>query len=220
LIIRLLLLAILTPVVWVAAYAVLNPPTTVLILQEGRRLGSVERDWRDLSDISPHLVRAVIAAEDARFCDHWGVDIDALRQAWREGESGGRLRGASTISQQTAKNAFLWPARSWTRKGLEAGFTLLIEALWSKRRIVEVYLNIAEFDAGVFGAEAAARHYFGVSAADLSLTQSARLAAILPNPRQRSAARPSARTAKRARAIADGAETLRLQGRAVCATQG
>ncbi|MEM0942904.1 MAG: transglycosylase domain-containing protein, partial [Pseudomonadota bacterium] len=126
--------------------------------------------------------------------------------------------GGSTISQQTAKNVFLWPDRSWLRKGLEAGFTILIEVTWPKRRILEVYLNVAEFDEGVFGAEAAAWHYFNRPAAELSLTQAARLAAILPDPKGRSAARPGAWTQRRARQIASGAETLRQDGRAACIT--
>ena len=202
-------------VAWVALYAVVPPPTTVLIEMERWRLGGVARDWRGLDAISPHLVRAVIAAEDARFCDHWGFDLAAIQAAVAERERG-RVRGASTISQQTAKNAFLWPAPSWPRKGLEAGFTGLIEALWSKRRVMEVYLNVAEFGPGVFGAEAAARHWFNRGAAGLTPAQAARLAAILPAPRARSAARPSAFVAGRARAIAGGAETIRAEGRDAC----
>lgn len=202
-------------VAWVALYAVVPPPTTLLIEGERWRLGGVERQWRRLDAIAPALVRAVIAAEDARFCDHWGFDLKAIEAAVAERERG-RVRGASTISQQTAKNAFLWPAPSWTRKGLEAGFTVLIEALWTKRRIMEVYLNIAEFGEGVFGAEAAARHWFNRSAADLTPAQAARLAAILPAPRARSAAQPSAFVAGRARAIAGGAETIQAEGRDAC----
>jgi len=202
-------------VAWVALYAVVPPPTTVLIEMERWRLGGVARDWRGLDAISPHLVRAAIAAEDARFCDHWGFDLKAIEAAVAERERG-RVRGASTISQQTAKNAFLWPAPSWTRKGLEAGFTVLIEGLWSKRRVMEVYLNVAEFGPGVFGAEAAARHWFDRKAAELTLAQAARLAALLPSPRTRDAARPSAFVAGRARAIAGGAETIRAEGRDAC----
>jgi monofunctional biosynthetic peptidoglycan transglycosylase len=200
---------------WTALYAVANPPVTLLMLLEWRRLGDIERSWRDLEAISPNLVRAVIAAEDARFCDHRGFDLDAIRQAIAEREDG-RFRGASTISQQTAKNAFLWPRSDWARKGLEAGFTVLIEAIWGKRRIMEVYLNVAEFGEGVFGAEAAARRWFDRSAAELTLAQAARLAAILPSPRARNAARPSAFVAGRARSIAGGAETIRAEGRDAC----
>ncbi len=202
-------------VAWVALYAVVPPPTTLLIETERWRLGGVERTWRGLDAISPDLVRAAIAAEDARFCDHWGFDFAAIEAAVAERERG-RVRGASTISQQTAKNAFLWPAASWTRKGLEAGFTVLLEALWSKRRVMEVYLNIAEFGEGVFGAEAAARHWFNRPASELTLAQAARLAALLPSPRTRDASRPSAFVASRARAIAGGAETLRAERRDAC----
>ncbi|MEM8754619.1 MAG: monofunctional biosynthetic peptidoglycan transglycosylase, partial [Pseudomonadota bacterium] len=169
--------------------------------------------WRDLDAISPHLPLATMGGEDARFCAHYGFDFEEIRKALAEED---RRRGAATLTQQVAKNAFLWPDASWTRKGLEAGFALLIEAMWPKRRIMEVYLNVAEWDEGVFGAEAAARRYFGVSASDLSLRQAALLAAILPNPKGRDAAGPSDFVARRAGAIADGAETLRRNGGSDC----
>lgn len=205
---------------WVASYRVIDPPGGYYMAAEWLRLGKIERQWTDLSAMSPHLPRAALAAEDAGFCGHWGFDVDAIQAALEANAEGKRLRGGSTISQQVAKNLFLWPERSWLRKGLEAGFTVLIEAMWPKRRIVEVYLNIAEFDTGVFGAEAAARRYFGRDAASLTLDQAAHLAAILPNPKDRSAARPGPFTAKRARAIADGAETLRQTGGADCVERG
>ncbi len=213
--VRLALWAVLLAVLWVAAYRVIDPPGGFYMASEALRLGGVERDWRDLDEIAPSLARSVMAAEDARFCDHMGFDFDAIREAIEERERG-RFRGASTISQQVAKNAFLWHGRSWARKGLEAGFTVLIEALWPKRRIIEVYLNTAEFGVGVFGAEAAARHHFGRDAARLSAEQAARLAAVLPNPKERSAAAPSAFVAKRARAIRAGAATLEAGGRDAC----
>lgn len=198
---------------WVAAYAVINPPGGFYMLSEWIRLGGIERDWADLDEISPHLGRAVMAAEDARFCEHWGFDLEAIGEAL-EARGRGRVRGASTISQQVAKNVFLWHGRSWLRKGLEAGFTVLIEALWTKRRILEVYLNIAEFGEGVFGAEAAARHYFGRPASELTLSQAARLAAVLPSPKKRD---PRGGTvARRAGAIAEGARTLEASGRDGC----
>ncbi|GAA0585784.1 monofunctional biosynthetic peptidoglycan transglycosylase [Halomonas salifodinae] len=159
---------------------------------------SIEQQWRPWGELSDHAKLAVIAAEDQRFPVHRGFDLVELRRAWEASRNGARLRGASTLSQQTAKNLFLWSGRSWARKGLEAWFTLLIEALWPKERILEVYLNIAEWDTGVFGLEAAAQHYFGVSAAGLSPHQASLLAAILPNPRGRNAARPSAQVAQRA----------------------
>ena len=200
---------------WAALGAVLNPPTTYLIERERWRLGSVRREWRDLDAIAAALVRAAMAGEDARFCAHRGFDLVEIERALSD-RGRGRPRGASTISQQTAKNVFLWPAQTWTRKALEAGFTVLIEAFWSKRRIMEVYLNVAEFGEGVFGAEAAAQAWFGVPASRLSPQQAARLAAILPSPRTRDPVRPSAFVAQRARAIADGAETLRVAGRDRC----
>ncbi len=214
---RLILLAMAVPTLWVLAYRWIDPPGGYYMATEWWRLDTFEREWRDIGEMSPHLVRSVIAAEDANFCAHWGFDIEAIRAAMKANEEGRSLRGASTISQQVAKNVFLWPERSWVRKGLEAGFTLLIEAFWPKERIVEVYLNMVEFDTGVFGAEAAAQHYFGLPAAELSLTQASRLAAVLPAPKNRSAADPSANVRKRARSITAGAETLRADGRAGCA---
>lgn len=151
----------------------------------------IRQDWRPWGELADSAKLAVIAAEDQRFPDHHGFDLIELRRAVEASLSGGDLRGASTLSQQTAKNLFLWTGRSWVRKGLEAWFTLLIETLWPKERILEVYLNIAEWDDGVFGLEAASRHYFGVPASRLSNAQASRLAAILPNPRGWSASRPS-----------------------------
>ncbi|MEQ6916897.1 monofunctional biosynthetic peptidoglycan transglycosylase [Halomonas aquatica] len=150
----------------------------------------IRHQWRPWESLSDQAKLAVIAAEDQRFPRHHGFDIAEMRRAWEASRNGGRLRGASTISQQTAKNLFLWTGRSWVRKGLEAWFTLLIEVLWPKQRILEVYLNIVEWDTGVFGLEVASRHYFGVSASQLSEAQASRLAAILPDPRGRDAARP------------------------------
>ena len=216
LVLRGLLLAGGLAALWAALYAVVPPPTTALIEIERARLGAVSRSWRPLDDISPHLVRAVVAAEDARFCAHRGFDQAAIEAAWRARLDGGPLRGGSTLSQQTAKNAFLWPARSWTRKALEAGFTVLIEAFWSKRRIVEIYLNIAEFGPGTFGAEAAARRWFGKSAADLTPSESARLATLLPSPRTRDPNALGPALQRRARAIADGAATVRASGADAC----
>ncbi len=198
---------------WVLAYRVVNPPTTFLMLTEGRRLGGVAQEWRALGEMTPWAPRAAVAAEDANFCRHWGIDFDAVRDALADDA---RVRGASTISQQVAKNVFLWPGRTWVRKGLEAGFTVLVELTWPKRRIVEVYLNVAEMGEGVFGIEAAAQAAFGRSAADLTLAQAARIAATLPNPRRYSAARPGGYVQRRARQIAGGAETILADGRAAC----
>lgn len=196
----------------VALLAVVNPPTTPYMWSEGRRLGGVSQDWVPFEDIAPAMARAAVAAEDAGFCAHWGFELDAIRAALASGGA----RGGSTISQQVAKNVFLWPERSWARKALEAVLTPLTEAIWPKRRILEVYLNVAEFGEGVFGVEAAARHHFGVSARDLTDDQAARLAAILPDPKDRDPANPTDFLRGRAGAILDGAATIAADGRAAC----
>lgn len=178
------------------------PPTTAFVVAyrvatPGPTL--VDRRWVPMARIAPSLAIAVVAAEDQTFPAHHGFDLESIGKAWDE--RGERVRGASTISQQVAKNLFLWSGRSWVRKALEAWFTLLIELTWSKERILEVYLNIAEFGPGVYGAEAAAQRYFGAPAAALSQRQSALLAAVLPSPRRLRADRPSAYVAQRARWI-------------------
>lgn len=193
-------------------FSIINPPTTLYMMGEGRRLGGVSQDWVALEEVAPVMARSVVAAEDANFCTHWGFDLVAIKQAIAEGSN----RGASTLSQQTVKNVYLWQGRTWIRKALEAGITPAVEALWSKRRIIEVYLNVAEFDEGVFGVDAAARHYFGVAPADLSALQAARLAAILPSPKTRSASNPSSFVRKRTAQIRDGAATISKDGRAAC----
>jgi monofunctional biosynthetic peptidoglycan transglycosylase len=159
------------------------------------------------------LPASAAAAEDANFCRHWGFDFEGIRAALADSS---RLRGGSTISQQVAKNVYLWPARSWLRKGLETGFTVLIEATWPKRRILEVYLNVAEFDEGVFGVQAASRRYFGTDAADLGPQRAARLMAILPDPQRRSPVSGTRFIAQRGAAIQRGAATIREDGRAAC----
>lgn len=189
-----------------------NPPTTVYMYSEKQRLGSVKYDWVAMEDIAPVMARAAVAAEDANFCEHWGFDLAAIKLAIADGSS----RGASTISQQTVKNVYLWHGRTWIRKAMEAVLTPLVEAIWTKRRLLEVYLNIAEFDEGVFGVKAAAQHYFGVAPSQLSTTQAARLAAVLPSPKKRSASRPSSFVVKRSRQIRSGAATIRADGRSAC----
>lgn len=196
----------------VLLYSVVNPPITWTIWQESRRLGGVDREWVPLEDVAPVVARSVVAAEDANFCLHWGFDVAAIRRAI----DAGATRGASTISQQVVKNVFLWQGRSWIRKALETAITPAVEAVWSKRRIIEVYLNVAEMDEGVFGIEAAARGYFDVGPEALTARQAALIAAVLPDPRGRDAARPSAAMRKRAAAIMDGAATIRADGRAAC----
>jgi monofunctional biosynthetic peptidoglycan transglycosylase len=153
--------------------------------------------WVPLSDISVHLMQAVVAAEDQKFLSHHGFDLRAIEKALDYNSKGKKIRGASTISQQTAKNVFLWTGRSWLRKGLETGLTVLLETVWGKPRILEVYLNSIEFGPGVYGAEAAAKRYFGTSASKLSRSQAALLAAVLPNPHRFSVQKPSAYVGKR-----------------------
>lgn len=196
----------------VVLFAFVNPPTNAYMYAESRRLGGIKNAWTPLEKIAPVMARSAVAAEDANFCEHWGFDMVAIRAAIAQGSS----RGASTISQQTVKNVYLWQGRSWVRKAMEALMTPLVEAIWTKRRIIEVYLNIAEFDEGVFGVGAASQHYFGVTPDKLSATQAARLAAILPSPKKRSASRPSNFVRKRGRQIASGAATIRADGRADC----
>ncbi|WP_090060913.1 monofunctional biosynthetic peptidoglycan transglycosylase [Celeribacter neptunius] len=198
---------------WILAYSVLPLPGTFYMLAESGRQGvRVDYQWTPMERISPALARSVVAAEDANFCNHWGFDLTAIRAAISEGGQ----RGASTISQQVVKNAFLWQGRSWPRKALEALITPLVELTWSKRRILEVYLNVAEFDRGIFGAEAAARHYFGVGPEELTARQAAQLAAVLPAPKDRNAGTPGPFVRRRAAQIVDGAATIARDGRSAC----
>ena len=196
----------------IAVQREVDPPETFYMGQEARRLGGIDHIWVPLEDVAPAMARSIVAAEDANFCAHWGFDMSAIRTAIEEGSG----RGASTLSQQVVKNVYLWHGRSWPRKALEAMITPLVEAIWSKRRIVEVYLNVAEFDEGVFGIEAASHHYFGVSPDALSDVQAARLAAVLPDPKGRSASKPGNGVRKRAASIMDGAATIRRDGRSAC----
>ena len=193
-------------------FSLVPPPINLYQASEAIRLGGIQKDWVPMEEIAPVMARAVVAAEDANFCDHWGFDMGAIRAAIAEGSN----RGASTLTQQVAKNVFLWQGRSWPRKAMEAALTPAVELVWTKRRILEVYLNVAEFDEGVFGVQAAAQHYFGVDAKDLTGTQAARLAAVLPNPKERSASKPSELVRKRARQILSGAETIAADGRSAC----
>ncbi|UVE18096.1 monofunctional biosynthetic peptidoglycan transglycosylase [Pseudomonas sp. LS44] len=180
------------------------PPGTALMVE--RKVESwmdgepidLQRDWRPWKELPDTLKVAVIAGEDQRFAEHWGFDFTAIRQALAHNERGGSLRGASTLSQQVAKNLFLWSGRSWLRKGLEAWFTGLIELFWPKQRILEVYLNSVEWGDGIFGAEAAARHHFRIGAPYLSAQQASLLAAVLPNPHRWNAGRPNAYVNRRA----------------------
>ncbi len=176
----------------------------------------VRQDWMPLEDISDDLVRAVIAGEDTGFCQHGGFDWDAIAEAAEEARAGGRLRGASTLSQQTAKNVFLWPGGGYVRKGLEAWFTALEEVLWSKRRTVEVYLNVAEWGDGLFGAEAAAQARFGKPAAELTAREASLLAAVLPSPNKWRVDPPGPYVASRARTLRGRMAQVRRDGLDAC----
>ena len=204
------------PLALVAAYRFVPPPVTILMIQRSLEGKGFSRTWRPLDQMSPALIRSVIAAEDAGFCSHKGFDFEAMQEAWAHNERSDRVRGGSTISQQTAKNVFLWPQRSYVRKGLEAGFTVLIEVGWGKRRILEVYLNTIEWGPGIYGAEAAARRNFGVGADRLTPAQAARLAAILPSPLKWRAAKPGPYVKRRSGRIGAAAGTVRRDGLADC----
>jgi monofunctional glycosyltransferase len=186
-------------VLLVALYREVPPPATPLMLIRGVEGQGIAKEWLSFDQISPHLVRAVIASEDAKFCAHHGFDWDAIHEAWQRYRQGtGKLRGASTISMQTAKNVFLWPGRDWLRKGFEAYFTVLIELAWGKERIIQTYLNVVEWGPGIYGAEAASQFYFHKPASALTAEESAHLAAILPDPLKWSASRPDRYVASRA----------------------
>jgi monofunctional glycosyltransferase len=200
----------------VALYRFVPVPVTWLMVERAIAGDGLRRDWVAIDAISPNLVAAVIAAEDARFCTHNGFDWQAIEDALDANEGGGSLRGGSTISQQTAKNVFLWPARSWVRKGFEAGFTVAIETTWPKRRIMEVYLNVAEFGIGTYGIEAAALRYLGRDARSMTARQAASIAAVLPSPRKWDPNNPTRRVARRIARIERGARVVKNQGLDAC----
>ncbi len=197
---------------WILAYKWVNPWATYHMWSESNRLGGVKYEWVDAEDVAPVLFRTVVAAEDADFCNHSGVDWSAIQQALSEGAQ----RGGSTISQQTVKNAFLWQGRSWIRKGLEVVITPVAEWVWGKDRLLELYVNIIEFDTGVFGIQAAAQHHFGRDASELNRVQAGRLAAVLPNPRKYQAVNPSNFIRDRASSIIAGSDMIRRDGRSGC----
>ena len=207
---------VLAPVTWAAAYLFFDPPSTMLMMQRAAEGETIRHYPVPLNRMSPHIVRAVIAAEDSRFCEHDGFDVEAIQNALESNQRGRRMRGGSTVSQQTAKNLFLWPERSWLRKGFETYFTALIEFMWPKRRIMEAYLNAAEWGDGNFGIEAAARSRFGVSAADLTPLQAARLAAVLPSPNRWRADSPGPYVRRRAATIVERSRVVRNERTAAC----
>jgi monofunctional biosynthetic peptidoglycan transglycosylase len=188
---------------WVLLYAWVNPPYTFTMLGDRLQGRNVTRHWMPIGAVDRDMVRAVIAAEDSKFCSHRGFDEDAIAAAMKRNARGGNvIRGGSTISQQTAKNAFLWQGGGYVRKGLEAWFTLLIENVWGKRRIMEVYLNLAETGLGTYGANAASERYFGHDASEMSRTEAARIAAVLPLPKKRGAVAPKGFTRRYGNMIA------------------
>ena len=193
-------------------FSFLPPPINIYQLGEAWRLGGITKDWESWDNIAPEMALSVVAAEDANFCNHWGFDIAAIKDAVSEGSN----RGASTITQQVVKNVFLWHGRSYLRKAMEAVLTPAVEFVWSKQRILEVYMNVAEFGEGIFGVQAAARHYFDVDAKDLTSVQAARLAAVLPDPQDRNPNGNSGFMRRRSAAIISGAETILADGRADC----
>lgn len=199
----------------ILAFRFINPPITPVMVAEKLKGVTLKHQWVPLESISRELPLAVIASEDGRFCDHWGVDWAAVKEAIEEAKKRGRsIRGASTIPMQTAKNLYLWTRRSYVRKGLEVPLAYLLTVFWPKQRVIEVYLNIAQWGPGIFGAEAASRHYFHKSAAKLTRREALLLAAALPSPRLRNPSKPSARMRRIARSI--GARMPILASRSAC----
>ena len=217
LLILVLIFGLIGPVAVVALYRFAPPPMTFLMVERMFQGRGFDRRWVPLADISPRLVGAVIASEDSGFCHHHGFEFAAMEKALQHNaEDPNRIRGGSTISQQTAKNVFLWPNRDYLRKGLEAYFTVLIEAIWGKPRIMEVYLNSIEWGPGIYGAEAAAQRDFGVSAKGLTPAQAARLAVIVPKPLAWKADRPGRYVRRRSGTIQARAGVVRREGLADC----
>lgn len=193
----------------VVIYRFVPPPVTLTMLFDGN---GITKDWMPLDEMSPNMARAAIAAEDAKFCLHHGFDAEAIAKAIRHNETGKRIRGGSTISQQTAKNVFLWQNGGFFRKGLEAYFTLLIEAIWGKHRIMEVYLNVAETGIGTYGANAGAMRYFRHDASHLTKVEAARIAAVLPLPKKRDAVAPGGFTRRYGNSISRREAIVRREG--------
>jgi monofunctional biosynthetic peptidoglycan transglycosylase len=208
---------VLLSLLWVFLYKWVNPPTTLTMLGDRLQGRNVARRWMPIGSIDRDMVRAAIAAEDSKFCAHWGFDQDAIAAAMKRNARGGAIiRGGSTISQQTAKNAFLWQGGGYVRKGLEAWFTLLIENIWGKRRIMEVYLNLAETGLGTYGVDAGAERYFGHDAATMSRIEAARIGAVLPLPKKRGAVAPKGFTRRYGNLIAARIGTVAGDGLDAC----
>ena len=219
-ILRLILGFILLSLLWVLAYRFINPPITVTMLGDVVAGRGATRDWMPIEDIDRDMVRAAIAGEDSKFCQHNGFDFEAIENAMQRNASGGRIRGGSTISQQTAKNAFLWQGGGYVRKGFEAWFTMLMEAMWPKQRIMEVYLNLAETGIGTYGVNAGSDRYFGHDASAMSRTEAARIAAVLPLPKKRGAVAPKGFTRRYGGTIAARIGVVAHDGLDACVYSG
>jgi monofunctional biosynthetic peptidoglycan transglycosylase len=220
LIVKLIVIFVLGSVLWVLAYRFINPPLTFTMMSDMLAGRGATREWMPISEIDRDMTRAAIAAEDSKFCTHHGFDYEAIENAMQRNASGGRIRGGSTMSQQTAKNAFLWQNGGYVRKGMEAWFTFLIEHLWGKRRIMEVYLNLDETGIGTYGVNAGARRYFGHDASAMTATEAARLAAVFPLPKKRGAVAPQGFTRRYGNIIAARIGVVARDGLDACIYNG
>jgi monofunctional biosynthetic peptidoglycan transglycosylase len=219
-IVKLVVTFFLVSILWVLAYRFINPPITLTMIGDLIAGRGAQREWMPVGRIDRDMVRAAIAAEDSKFCQHNGFDIEAIEDAMQRNASGGRIRGGSTISQQTAKTTFLWNGGGYARKGVEAWFTFLIEHLWGKRRIMEVYLNNAETGIGTYGANAAAQRYYGHDASAMSGTEAARIAAVLPLPKKRGAVAPKGFTRRYGNTITARIGVVARDGLDACVYKG
>ena len=218
--IRIVIGLILFSILWVLTYRFVPPPVTATMLGDLFAGRGINKDWMSLDEMDRDMVRAAIGAEDGKFCQHHGFDWDAIQDAAKRNASGGRIRGGSTISQQAAKNAFLWQGGGYARKAAEAYFTFLIENLWGKRRIMEVYLNVAETGIGTYGANAGSQRYFGHDASAMSATEAARIAAVLPLPKKRGAIAPKGFTRRYGNTITARIGQVRRDGLDACIYSG
>ena len=219
-IVKLIVAFFVISILWVLIYRFLPPPITATMIGDIVAGRGLHKDWMPISQIDRDMVRAAIGAEDSKFCQHEGFDIDAIEDAMKRNASGGRIRGGSTISQQTAKTTFLWNGGGYARKGVEAWFTFLIEHLWGKRRIMEVYLNNAETGIGTYGVNAGSQRYFGHDASAMSATEAARIAAILPLPKKRGAIAPKGFTRRYGNTIAARIGVVGRDGLDACVYKG
>src|SRR5689334_13198577 len=219
-IVKLIVAFFVISILWVLAYRFINPPITMNMIVDLVGGRGAHKEWMPIGEIDRDMVRAAVAAEDGKFCQHHGFDFEAIEDAMKRNASGGRIRGGSTISQQTAKNAFLWNGGGYARKGVEAWFTFLIEHLWGKRRIMEVYLNLAETGIGTYGVNAGSQRYFGHDSSAMSSIEAARIAAVLPLPKGRGAIAPKGFTRRYGNTIAARIGEVTRDGLDACVYQG